>query len=164
MSSCRKRMAPQTTETANQKEKAMATTRKPIPASGNTPGAQSRPPQKTNKHQDSLREGKWGKFFTWALNVAALAAAIVFGIWAPLSYNVTLDGNRSNDASTSSMINAVLAVSSQASVAATTQSAMLDNLSGQLGAIGQLWLVDFCASQTVSGPKKGGGTEKCSNK
>jgi hypothetical protein len=140
-------MAPQTTEAANQKvekEKAKTVKRKPVPASANTL-EQSTP----NRNRDQLSE-RVEKFCKWALNVAVLAAAIVFGIWAPLSYNITLNGNSGNDASSSSMLSAVLAASSQASAAASMQSAILDDMSSRIGAVGQLWLVDFCVAQTVS--------------
>jgi hypothetical protein len=140
-------MAHQTTEVANRKvdeEKAKTVKRKPVPASANTPGRST-----PNRNRDQLSK-RVEKFCKWALNVAVLAAAIVFGIWAPLSYNITLNGNSGNDASSSSMLSAVLAASSQASAAASTQSAILDDMSSRIGAVGQLWLVDFCAAQTVS--------------
>jgi hypothetical protein len=140
-------MASQTTEAANRKvdeEKAKAVKRKPVPASANTPGRST-----PNRNRDQLGK-RVEKFCKWALNVAVLAAAIVFGIWAPLSYNITLNGNSGNDASSSSMLSAVQAASSQASAAASTQSAILDDMNSRIGAVGQLWLVNFCAAQTVS--------------
>ncbi|KAH8696192.1 hypothetical protein BGW36DRAFT_428212 [Talaromyces proteolyticus] len=141
-------MESQTTETPNREVegKAKAVQRKHILASANMPGQNTLDTTCTNKDQSDKRVER---FFKWALNVAVLAAAIVFGIWAPLSYNITLDGNSSNDASSSSMLSAVLAASSQASIAASTQSAILEDMSGRMGAIGQLWLVDFCATQTT---------------
>lgn len=140
-------MAPQTTEAANRKvdeEKAKTAKRKAVSTSANTP-RQSSP----NRNNDQLGK-RVEKFCKWALNVAVLAAAIVFGIWAPLSYNITLNGNSSNDASSSLMLNAVLAARSQVSAAASTQSAILEDMRSRIGAVGQLWLVDFCATQTVS--------------
>lgn len=92
------------------------------------------------------------RFGNWSLKVIGLAAAIVFGIWAPLSYNVTLEGNRGNDAASSSMLTAAVVAYSGAEAAAATQRAMLDDLNSRIGAIGQLWLVDFCVGQTVSIP------------
>lgn len=140
-------MEPQTTEAANRKfdeEKAKTVKRKPVPASADAPGRNT-----PNRDRDQLGK-RVEKLCQWALNVAVLAAAIVFGIWAPLSYNVTLNGNSGSDASSSSMLSAVLAASSQASAAARTQSAILDDMSSRIGAVGQLWLVDFCAAKTVS--------------
>lgn len=144
-------MEPQPTETANRRideEKAKAGPTKPVLASANLPRQKSVEQTHIDKEEESGKRVE--KFFKWAFNVAVLAAAIVFGIWAPLSYNVTLDGNSSNDASSSSMLSAVLEASYQAAAAASTQSAILDDMSGRIGAIGQLWLVDFCATQTVS--------------
>jgi hypothetical protein len=40
----------------------------------------------------------------WILKVAGLAAAILFGIWAPISYTATKEGNASNDEAQSMLL------------------------------------------------------------
>lgn len=35
--------------------------------------------------------------FDWLLKILAVVIAVLFGIWAPLSYNATADGNRENN-------------------------------------------------------------------
>jgi len=88
----------------------------------------------------------------WGIKVLGVAAAVIFGIWAPLSYQAANNG----DAATSSMISAAFAANSQASsalsiqsTAAAQQSVALDALNSRIGAIGQLWLLDFCLGNTV---------------
>lgn len=99
----------------------------------------------------------------WTIKVLGIAAACVFGAWAPLSYKATLDGNTGNNAAQKSAIHAALAASSQAREAASQQSvaashqrvlankqsSALDDLNSRIEAIGQLWLYDFCLSRTV---------------
>lgn len=72
------------------------------------------------------------KFLTYAVQIVSVAAAVVFGVWAPLSYKATVQGNQGNDATGSN------------------QTLQFDDLNNRLGAIGQLWLYDFCAGQTAS--------------
>ncbi|KAH8766534.1 hypothetical protein BGZ57DRAFT_900702 [Hyaloscypha finlandica] len=88
----------------------------------------------------------------WGIKVLGVAAAVIFGIWAPLSYQAANNG----DAATSSMISAAFAANSQASsalsiqsTAAAKQSVALDALNSRIGAIGQLWLLDFCLGNTA---------------
>jgi hypothetical protein len=71
------------------------------------------------------------KFLDYFVQILAVAAAVVFGIWAPLSYKATVQGNQGNDA------------------AALNQTLQFDDLNNKLGAIGQLWLYNYCATQTV---------------
>jgi hypothetical protein len=95
----------------------------------------------------------------WAIKVLGIAAAVIFGIWAPLSYQATDNANTSGDAAQNSMISAAFAANSQASSAlsiqssaAAKQSVALDALNSRIGAIGQLWLLDFCLGNTVRDP------------
>ncbi|RDW58426.1 hypothetical protein BP5796_12356 [Coleophoma crateriformis] len=139
-------MPPQTTETPNpavDEGQARITTMKPVLT---TAGAPEQGPLNRNDGQlgERIRE-----FCNWAFNIAVLAAAIVFGIWAPLSYNVTLVGNNGNDASSKSMLSAMQAASAQASVVASKQSTMLNTMGNRIAAIGQLRLAEFCATQTT---------------
>jgi hypothetical protein len=92
----------------------------------------------------------------WGIKVLGVAAAVIFGIWAPLSYQAANNTSTSGDAATSSMISAAFAANSQASsalsiqsTAAAKQSVALDALNSRIGAIGQLWLLDFCLGNTV---------------
>lgn len=88
----------------------------------------------------------------WICVVLGVTAAIVFGIWAPLSYEATANGNRDSNVVQSSMISALSVandVASSALSAAKAQSAALGEVQNQLGAMGQLALVDFCVTETV---------------
>jgi hypothetical protein len=135
------------------REKVIATpSQTPVSASSRT----------TTKPADTL-------FFwlDWSIKVLAVAAAVVFGIWAPLSYQATNNASASGDAAQSSILSAAQAAMSQASSAALTansqasrvlsaqnwaaveQSIALDAMNSRIGAIGQLWLYEFCLVYTV---------------
>ena len=45
--------------------------------------------------------------FQWALKILGVAAAIVFGVWAPVSYRLQAEGNRSGDESMAKLVGAV---------------------------------------------------------
>jgi len=106
----------------------------------------------------------------WTCGILAVAAAIVFGIWAPLSYEATASGNRSNDAAQSSMFDALsrmgnmaltandiamtanniaITASSVAKSAATAQSSALLEIQKRVALMGQLAVIDFCRTQLV---------------
>jgi hypothetical protein len=85
------------------------------------------------------------KFLEWTLKVLGFAAACIFGIWAPLSYKAAVDGNSGNNA----VQQQASAAASQQSIAASQQSVALYAMNSRIGAIGQLWLYDFCLTQTV---------------
>ena len=88
----------------------------------------------------------------WICVVLTVAATIVFGIWAPLSYRATADGNRDNNEVQSSMMQQVMTANGIASSvlrAASAQSTALQSMQDRLGAMGQLAMVDFCLTQTV---------------
>lgn len=42
----------------------------------------------------------------WAIKILGLAAAVLFGIWVPISYKATADGNSSSDAAQTSLMDA----------------------------------------------------------
>lgn len=89
---------------------------------------------------------------TWITGVLAAAASILFGVWAPLSYKAAADGNRDNDAMLSSMLSSVSVANSIAYAAlnsAGAQARLLEHAESRLGAMGQLALYQFCATQTV---------------
>jgi hypothetical protein len=88
----------------------------------------------------------------WICVVLGVAAAIVFGIWAPLSYEATASGNRDSSAVQSSMISSLSAandLASSALSAASAQGTALDEVQSRLGAMGQLALFGFCVTETV---------------
>jgi hypothetical protein len=88
----------------------------------------------------------------WICVVLGVAAVIVFGIWAPLSYEATASGNRDSSAVQSSMISALSAANDLASSAlsvASAQGTALDEVQSRLGAMGQLALVGICITETV---------------
>jgi len=88
----------------------------------------------------------------WICVVLTVAATIVFGIWAPLSYRATADGNRDNNEAQSAMmqqVNTAHDIASNVLRAARAQSTELQSMQSRLGAMGQLAMVDFCLTQTV---------------
>lgn len=99
----------------------------------------------------------------WTCGILAVAAAIVFGIWAPLSYEATASANRSNDAAQSSMVDALsrgrdmamaansiaMTATSIAKSAATAQSSALLEMQNRMALMGQLAVIDFCITQSV---------------
>ena len=107
-------------------------------------------PQNTGTEKET--ETSLEEYLEWTLKVLGFAAACIFGAWAPLSYKATLDGNSGNDAAQSQASVAASQQSiaaNQQSVAASQQSVALDAINSRVGAIGQLWLYDFCITQTV---------------
>lgn len=99
----------------------------------------------------------------WTCGILAVAATIVFGIWAPLSYEATASANRSNDAAQSSMVDVLSSVrdmgmaansiamtaTSIATSAATAQSSALIEMQNRLALMGQLAVIDFCMTHSV---------------
>ena len=80
------------------------------------------------------------------------AASIVFGIWAPLSYNVAKTSSHSNDSMQTSILNSASEANSIARVALATASAQAKAIKDSqsiLQVVGQLALADYCASHTV---------------
>jgi hypothetical protein len=98
--------------------------------------------------------------FNWTCTVLTVAASLVFGIWAPLSYQATINSNSGSTAAQSSAVSAAslandLALTAQniASAAyaeAAVQGSALADVQTRIGAVGQLVLIEFCATQTVS--------------
>ncbi|KAI9732208.1 MAG: hypothetical protein M1834_004305 [Cirrosporium novae-zelandiae] len=104
----------------------------------------------TKKSAKSFELDKSIQFIlNFILAVLGVAAAVVFGIWAPLSYKATADGNRGNDEAQQALLDAVASVNDVASSAASVQSSRLNDLQGRLQAIGELAMVDFCVTQTT---------------
>ncbi|KAJ9662406.1 hypothetical protein H2201_006115 [Coniosporium apollinis] len=109
----------------------------------------------------------------WAIKVLGLTAAILFGIWAPLSYKAAAEGKDSNDAGQRSVMLAMstanaqaasamdfqwsaLSVQQSAAAAQSTvleaQASVLDDIQRRLVAMGQLSLVEFCLRQDAYAP------------
>ena len=67
----------------------------------------------------------------WVGGILTLAASIVFGIWAPLSYKATITGNNSNDEVQSSLMSVMSNVGDMASTANSVASIALRTASAQ---------------------------------
>ena len=120
-------------------------------SSSQAPGSTTRNRNPTPKWVDTLLF-----WLDWAIKVLSVAAAVVFGIWAPLSFQAANDASASGDATQSSVMSAVNSVNGQASSAlriqssaAAEQSVALDAMNSRIGAIGQLSLLDFCLRNIV---------------
>lgn len=108
------------------------------------------PPSRADRHASPV---EW--WVDWILKIIGVTAAVLFGIWAPLSWKSTEDGNGTqssmasalSDASTQAsqaLDQASKALSLQSSVA-TVQSA----LSSTIDAMGRLQIASFCLEQSV---------------
>ena len=109
--------------------------------------------EKPSTHQVSIapRAVRFEEFICdWMVKALGLIAAILFGIWAPLSYKATRDGDGSNAAAQASLMSAMGAVSSIQSSAAAQQSSALSELVAQYSAMGKLQAVQYCETYTVS--------------
>jgi hypothetical protein len=97
----------------------------------------------------------------WILKTLGVAAAIVFGIWAPISYQATIDGNAGNDASQASVASRLNALNAQATSAAAFQSRAMGfqrsaasavaELQTRMDAIGVLQAFAFCDGRGTLG-------------
>lgn len=91
----------------------------------------------------------------WACGILTVAASIVFGIWAPLSYEATLSDNDTQDAMVSVLSDArdlastANVIASDALVAASAQREAMGGLYGTIGLMGRLAVVEFCYGQQV---------------
>ncbi|EDN05997.1 predicted protein [Histoplasma mississippiense (nom. inval.)] len=94
----------------------------------------------------------------WGCAVLTVAATVLFGIWAPLSYQETKEANIGNDEMQRALIlsaesaneiatSALLAASRQLQFA-TAQASAISNLQEQLAAMGEVALLQFCNAQT----------------
>jgi hypothetical protein len=72
---------------------------------------------------------------TWTVGVLGVAAAIIFGIWAPLSYDATVQSNRESDQAQSSMLSAVSVANIQAASQQASQIYAMENLYSQATAL-----------------------------
>ncbi|OJD15956.1 hypothetical protein AJ78_03825 [Emergomyces pasteurianus Ep9510] len=94
----------------------------------------------------------------WGCAILTVAATILFGVWAPLSYQATKEANRESDEtqralmrsakSANAIASSALYAASQQLEIATAQASVLSNLQVQLAAMGQVALLQFCNAQT----------------
>jgi hypothetical protein len=75
----------------------------------------------------------------WILKVAGVAAAILFGIWAPVSYNAQSSGNASNDQSQARLISKVDRLADE-----------IETLQGVMEGIGALRAWEHCDNESKS--------------
>lgn len=86
----------------------------------------------------------------WALKILGVASAILFGIWAPISYKITADGNAGNDAAQASLMSEMSSMRDEAATAASAQRdavSALANVQNQLDNVGLIWAWDFCSGR-----------------
>lgn len=97
-------------------------------------------------------------FLDWTLKILGVACAILFGIWAPISFKLTSDGNKENDASQKAVFSQLGDIRLQAATAAQVQHAAASAIASvqfaavsamagveqQLGRIGRLRAMEFC--------------------
>ncbi|KAF2110460.1 hypothetical protein BDV96DRAFT_584030 [Lophiotrema nucula] len=125
----------------------------PKPATSTAMGqSPPRPSTPTPSAHPSYLAPKTEFILDWSLKVLGVAAAILFGIWAPISYKVTADGNSDNGASQKELISSIDALSLQAWSAAALQTeaaSSLDELKSRMDDIGSLRVWEFCESRTA---------------
>ena len=88
--------------------------------------------------------------FEWLLKILGVAAAITFGVYAPLSYNLTAAGNQDNDATQQNITQLLNRINEQVSAATELHSAaavVLADLEDQLASVGVLRAWEFCDSR-----------------
>ena len=98
------------------------------------------------------KDNPWIFSMKWAATVLAAAASVVFGIWAPLSYDMSKGNNNESNAMQTAMLESIAAANSiaqQALFTASAQAKVLQDTQAQLVAMGKLQLADYCRSYTV---------------
>lgn len=88
----------------------------------------------------------------WALKILGVASAILFGIWAPISYKITADGNAGNDAGQASLMSEISSMKEEAAAAATAQASaalVISKVQAQLDNVGLIWAWNFCEGRTA---------------
>ena len=106
-------------------------------------------PQKTFRDKDIFFAIKW------TCGILTVAASIVFGIWAPLSYEATISDNDTDNAIVSVLSNAkdlastANVIASSALDTASEQQEVVGALYNTIGLMGQLAVMEFCYGQQV---------------
>ena len=112
-------------------------------------------PLYTPKRQKDFRDKDIYFAIKWACGILTVAASIVFGIWAPLSYEATLSDNDTQDAMVSVLSDArdlastANVIASDALVAASAQREAMEGLYSTIGLMGRLAVAEFCYGQQV---------------
>ena len=107
------------------------------------------------KRQKNFRDKDIFFAIKWTCGILTVAASIVFGIWAPLSYEATISDNDTDNAIVSVLSNAKDLASTAniiASVAldtASEQQEVVGPLYNTIGLMGQLAVMEFCYGQQV---------------
>ncbi|KAF2632793.1 hypothetical protein BU25DRAFT_82689 [Macroventuria anomochaeta] len=97
-------------------------------------------------------------FLDWTLKILGVACAILFGIWAPISFKLASDGNKENDASQKAVFSQLGDMRQQAATAAQMQNAaatamanvqfaaanVMAEVQHQLDRMGKLRAWEFC--------------------
>ena len=110
-------------------------------------------PLYTPKRRKDFRDKDIYFAIKWACGILTVAASIVFGIWAPLSYEATISDNETQDSMLSVLSNAkALAstaniIASNALDTASAQHGAIGSLYSTIGLMGQLAVADFCYGQ-----------------
>ena len=111
----------------------------------------------TPKHQKDFLDKDIYFAIKWACGILTVAASIVFGIWAPLSYEATIADNDTQDSMVSVLSNAkdlastANIIASNALDTASAQHEAIRSLYSTIGLMGQLAVMEFCyAQQTLS--------------
>lgn len=92
-------------------------------------------------------------YLEWVIKILGVAAAVTFGIWAPISYKITADGNSGNDRAQSSLLSQIESMRSQVATAASAQrsaSTALAEIQDQLNNLGLLRAWEFCDGRTAA--------------
>lgn len=92
-------------------------------------------------------------YLDWVIKILGVAAAVTFGIWAPISYKITADGNAGNDEAQASLMSEIGSLRAEAATAASAQRSAvtaLAQLQDQFNNIGLLRAWEFCDGQTLA--------------
>ena len=109
----------------------------------------------TVKRQKDLFDRDIYFVIKWACGILTVAASIVFGIWAPLSYKATISDNEAQDSMVDILSHArdlastANIIASNALDTASAQHAVMGSLYSTMGLMGQLAVMEFCHGQSV---------------
>ena len=112
-------------------------------------------PLHTLKLQKDFRDKDIFFAIKWTCGILTVAASIVFGIWAPLSYEATISDNDTDNAIVSVLSNAkdlastANIIASDALDTVSAQQEVVGSLYSTIGLMGQLAVMEFCYGQQV---------------
>ena len=130
---------------------------KPLPPNQSPPSFPMETPTagSSNASNPLLLSPRTDFVLDWVLKVFGVGAAVLFGIWAPISYKATTDGNNGNDASQGQILEQISALSNQASSAADMQgcaAVALAEMQERLNDLGSLRAWEFCEGRATQIP------------